>query len=92
MGVQIVLYNPNNLCLRKEQIRQVSHTMGKVDFSASLCYFDMTPSSQRLQEHEKIAGTIALIFVIEMLRLARCSWERASLFSDKLNGMLIEAN
>ena len=71
MGVEIVHHQHDLVCVRKDIIDQVAHTMSKIDFGSLFGHFDVTPPSQRLKENEEIASAVAFVLVIKTFRPSR---------------------
>jgi len=92
MSIQVILNEHNLVSFRQEVIDQVFHAMGKIDLGSPFCYSDMTLTKQRHENHEEIARTVALVFVIVSLWMARFCWQWLAFLNNQLNQMFIKAN
>jgi hypothetical protein len=63
-----------------------------VDRRAALGNFDLAPGAMDVEAHEQIGGSVALIFAVVALKLARFGRDRASHLADELDRALVEAD
>ena len=66
--------------------------MSKVNLGSLFGHFDVTPSSQRLKEHEQIAGAIAFVLVIKPPWLSGLWRQGTAFLCNQLNRMFVKAN
>ena len=76
----------------KVPINKVFKTMSKVHVGASVRHLHVSPPFKRSKEHEQVADTVALIFIIIATRLARLAREGGSGFFDLLFTRFIYAH
>jgi hypothetical protein len=62
------------------------------DQQASLCDLDMAPALQWREQHKQVCRAVALIFVIDTLRLSLFHRQRRPRLGDQLLGGLVQAD
>ena len=67
-------------------------SVGEVLGSSTFGHFQVSPSPQRLAEHEQIASPITLVLVVISLRLSRLCRDARALVRCQLLGGLVEAD
>ena len=92
MRIEIVQHQHDLVRLRKEIIDQVLHTMSKINLGSPFCHFDVTPTTQRLEEQKEIARAIAFVLVIKALWASRLGRQWTAFLSNQLNRMFVKTN
>src|SRR5687768_13942229 len=92
VGVQVVEDDPNGGRVREVPIDQVAHLVGEVVLGALVGDVDVAPGPERLGDQEEVGGPVALVLVVDPLRLARLHRQRDAGLGDQLLRGLIEAD
>lgn len=82
MGIEIVLHNGNANGFWTKIIHQRFEQVSLINPCPLLSDFDMAPTRNGFTQHEQIGGAIALILIINPLRLPRLSWDGNPRFFD----------
>src|SRR3990172_4070214 len=91
MRIQVIQDHPNARSVREVKVNQFAQANGKVNFLACGGDFDMSPSSERLEQHEQITRPFSVIFVIKASFVARLSGQWVSNIAHQLHRALIKA-
>jgi hypothetical protein len=86
MGIQDVQDDDNRFCLGDEVIDQAVLTGRRVDLGAKVRDSNVTPASQRLEEHEETGYPVplVLVLVVKVFRLARPAQQELVRLSNEL--------
>jgi len=64
VGVEVVQDHPDLLGVGEMHIDQVAHDLGKVRFGALVGDFGVPPACTGLEQHEQVAGAVALVLIV----------------------------
>jgi hypothetical protein len=92
MRVEVIHHDGHVISVGKVHRQQLFHAMCPVDFRSPIRDSHMAPPFKRSKQHKQIAHTLAFIFIIVALRLARVGWQRLTGFTDLLFARLIHTN
>src|SRR3984893_4831392 len=83
---------PDPLSLGEVNVGELPHAGGEVDRSPVVGHFDLAPGPMHVEEDEQVGRSIALVFAVVALELARLGRDRQADLADELRRALVEAD
>ena len=84
MDVEVVLDQDNDLGVGKVRIGEVFQDMRIIHGGVAVRDLDVAPAFERREQHEKIGGAVALVFVVVTGRAARFHRDRQARLGEEL--------